>query len=385
MPPLLVDIHTHIYPPSYIDLLSSRKTTPYIHYPESAPSNPDPPPRLIILPTDDDPALPPSQRGRPINASYTSIDSKLAFMNTHSISTSIISLANPWLDFLPATTASSTASALNTDLDTICASHHPALYAFATLPLSAPIPDIVAEINRLPSLAQIKGVILGTTGLGTGLDDSALDPIWAALEETQLLIFVHPHYGLPSEVFGPRANESGHVLPLALGFPLETTIAFYRMYLVGVFERFPRLKVLLAHAGGAVPFLAGRVKSCIWHERRFVDEQGQMKGGRSLDEVLKSNVWLDGVVYSEVGVRAAVDTVGRGRVLWGTDHPFFPPIGGDGDGGGDENEGGEWWLSVKMNIDAVYDAFEGDVQEAEGILGRNAVTLLDLDIEDRPK
>ena len=196
---------------------------------------------------------------------------------------------------------------------------------------------------------------------------------------------MHPHYGLPSEVFGSRANESGHVLPLALGFPLETTIAFYRMYLVGVFDRFPRLKVLLAHAGGTVPFLAGRVKSCILHERRFVDENGKMKGGRSLDEVLKSNVWLDGVVYSDVGVRAAVDTVGKERVLWGTDHPFFPPVGGEGDGDGDENEEGKEWLSVKLNFDAVRDAFEGDVQQAEGILGRNAVSLLDLDIGDRPQ
>ena len=157
------------------------------------------------------------------------------------------------------------------------------------------------------------------------------------------------------------------------------------MYLVGVFERFSRLKVLLAHAGGAVPFLAGRVKSCVLHERRFVDEKGKMKGGRSLDEVLKSNVWLDGVVYGDVGVRAAADTVGEGRVLWGTDHPFFPPVGGEGDGSGDENEEGKEWLSVKLNVDAVRDAFEGDVQGAEGILGRNAVNLLHLDIEDRPK
>ena len=132
-----------------------------------------------------------------------------------------------------------------------------------------------------------------------------------------------------------------------------------------------------------MPFLAGRVKSCVLHERRFVDDSGKMKGGRGLDEVLKQNVWLDGVVYSDVGVRAATDVVGKERVLWGTDHPFFPPIGGNEDANRGEGEESKEWLSVKLNVDAVRHAFEGDVQAQEGVLGRNAVSLLDLDVGDR--
>ena len=370
MPPL-VDIHTHVYPPSYISLLASRTTVPYIHHPEPTSSSPTPPPRLIILPSDDDPSIPLAQRGRPVDSSYSSVTKKLAFMSQHRISTSVISLANPWLDFLPSNTALSTAQSINNDMAALCAAHPGKLFAFGTLPLSAPTEDIIVEIKRLASIPEIKGLILGTSGLGKGLDDARMEPLWAAIQEHRLLIFLHPHYGLPSEVFGPVQHDSGHVLPLALGFPMETTIAFTRMYLAGVFDRHRELKVLLAHAGGTVPFLAGRLESCVLHERAFLDEHGRLKERRGIWEVLKKNIWLDGVVYSAAGIKAAVNVVGKERVVWGTDHPFFPPITGGEDGGD--------WESVKTNVEAVREAFQKDEEGAQGVLARNAIELLGLD------
>lgn len=231
----------------------------------------------------------------------------------------------------------------------------------------------MAEIARLKHLPYIRGVIMGTSGLGRGLDDEALGPVWAALERAQLLLFLHPHYGLLESVFGPRAHEYGHVLPLALGFPLETTIAFTRMWLAGVFDAFSALRVLVAHSGGAVPFLAGRIESCVLHEREFRDAEGRERERRGVREVLRGNVWLDAVVYSEVGVRAAVEAVGRRRVLFGTDHPFFPPLEKD------EGEGEGEWASVRMNVEAVKRAFGGDEEGARMVLGENAVELLKLD------
>ena len=63
---------------------------------------------------------------------------------------------------------------------------------------------------------------MGTRGVGKGLDDLALDPVWAAIEKAGLVIFIHPHYGVDAKAWGD--NDNGHVLPLALGFPFETTI-----------------------------------------------------------------------------------------------------------------------------------------------------------------
>jgi len=62
---------------------------------------------------------------------------------------------------------------------------------------------------------------MGTRGIGKGLDDEALDPVWAAIEKAGLVVFLHPHYGVDGSAWGDK--ENGHVLPLALGFPFETT------------------------------------------------------------------------------------------------------------------------------------------------------------------
>ncbi|PWY67170.1 2-amino-3-carboxymuconate-6-semialdehyde decarboxylase [Aspergillus heteromorphus CBS 117.55] len=381
MPPLVVDIHTHVYPPAYMQMLRARKSIPYVHDPAEAT------PRLIILSSDDDPSIPIDQRGRPVDASYSDINVKLAFMRRHAINCSVISLANPWLDFLEPQEAQTWAERINDDLEATCARvNHAAdpdhskalheketLFAFGALPLSAPSPAIVvSEIRRLKTLPHLRGVIMGTTGLGKGLDDGRLDPVWGALQDTGSMLFLHPHYGLPDEAFGgPDAmNRYGHVLPLALGFPLETTIAVTRMLLAGVFDRFPRLKILLAHSGGTLPFLAGRIESCILHERKFTANGGEVPGPqRSVWDVLNTNIYLDAVVYSTAGLKAAVTAAGGAdRLLFGTDHPFFPPLGNDD----------EEWPSVTTNYKAIHAAFDADGDTAAGVLGGNAARILDL-------
>ncbi len=88
---------------------------------------------------------------------------------------------------------------------------------------------------------------------------------------------------------------------------------------------------------------------------------------RSLDQVLRDNIYLDAVVYSETSIRAAVEKVGVEKVLFGTDHPFFPPL----------EEGEQKWKSVFTNFDAVTRGQDGAGTGA--ILGKNAIELLGLE------
>ncbi|KAF8249590.1 amidohydrolase 2 [Wilcoxina mikolae CBS 423.85] len=369
--PIIVDIHTHVYPPSYISLLESRTTVPYIRtFPSSST------PRLIILPNEDSPSNPSTSHGRPIGPSYSSIPHKITFMNTHHITASILSLANPWLDFLPPSESPSAAQLINDDISSMCTAYPGRLFFFATLPVSAGTEACVAEVKRLKESGNkwVRGVVLGIGGMGAGLDDEKMDGVWKLLEEMGWTVFLHPHYGLPSGVYGPRQGEYGHVLSLSMGFPMETTIAVARMFLSGVFDRYTRLQFLLAHSGGTLPFLAGRLESCIVHDAHLKN-LGKLEERRDIWDVLKTNILLDAVVYSGVGLRAAVEASGGDRVLFGTDHPFFPPL--DREGEEEEKE----WLSVTTNYKAISDAFDGDKEKSAAVLGGNAMRLLKLEVK----
>lgn len=356
-----VDVHTHMYPPLLMEVLRSRQTVPYVRT-----FDPQIGERLLILPTEENSTS--TAKGRPIGAAYYDIKDKIAFMDRHNIDISVLSLANPWLDWVDASEAAGIAKGVNDDMEGMCAAFPGRLFFFGTLPLSASAEEVVGEVRRLKGLKHCRGVVMGTSGLGQGLDDAKLDALWRGLEEEGMVLFLHPHYGLPDEVFGPRASEYGHVLPLAMGFPLETTIAVTRMLLSGVFDRFPSLQVLLAHSGGTLPFLAGRIESCIAHDAHLM-KKAAAGGRRDVWNVLKKNVYLDAVVYSQVGLKAAIEASGKDRLMFGTDHPFFPPL---------EEEDGEW-LSVTSNVKAVKDAMGGQEEAVDEILGGNAVRVLRLE------
>ncbi|KAF0637173.1 hypothetical protein FPSE5266_01075 [Fusarium pseudograminearum] len=368
----VVDIHTHMYPPSYIQILESRSTIPLVRkFPQASD------PRLILLEaevkaleeaTRDPEAKPP---GRPLTSHYASLAQKVHFMDTHEIDISVISLANPWLDFLDPSESGSIAESVNQEFSRMCGEHPGRLFFFGTLPLTANLETILESIKSLPTLKYCRGVILGTSGLGKGLDDPDLLPIFEALARAELTVFLHPHYGLPNDVWGPRASaEYGHVLPLALGFPMETTIAVARMYLAGVFDKVPELRMILAHSGGTLPFLAGRIESCIMHDGQFLREGKLAKGRRTVWDVLKEQIYLDAVIYSEVGLKAAIQASGADRLMFGTDHPFFPPLTSD--------EQGEW-ESVSLNAEAVARAVGQGTGDCENVMGMNAVKILRLD------
>ncbi|KAF2216457.1 hypothetical protein CERZMDRAFT_81557 [Cercospora zeae-maydis SCOH1-5] len=361
MPPT-VDVHTHMYPPALMSVLRARKAVPYVRlFPDDVASGD----RLVILPAEETGST--TARGRPIGPEYYEVSEKIKFMDAHGIDISVVSIANPWLDWVDPSEAAAMARIVNDDVERMCREHHGRLYHFGTLPLSAAVEDVVEEVRRLKTLSYCRGIVMGTSGRGEGLDDPRLDPIWEAIEQQQLLVFLHPHYGLPSEVFGPRTGDYGHVLPLAMGFPLETTIAVTRMILSGIFDRFVDLNVLLAHSGGTLPFLAGRIESCIAHDAHLKKE-GKIEGRRSVWEVLKKNIYLDAVVYADVGLKAAIDASGADRIMFGTDHPFFPPL--------DEKE--DKWLSVTSNMSAIKAALKNDQATEQDILGSNAVRVLRL-------
>lgn len=248
----LIDVHTHMYTPKYMAILQKRTEIPKVRTIEGQD-------RLIILPGEENEKT--TLAGRPIGREYFSVDTKIAYMDRHNISHSIISLANPWLDFLEGVEAESVALELNDELQDICEQSKGRLFGFATLPVRNGAATL-REIERIKKLPHVKGVILGTPGAGKGLDHENMRAALHSIAQSNLTIFLHPHYGLGNDQY----HDTGHALFLALGFPFETTAAVSRLIVRGVLDEIPNLKLLVAHAGAALPSLIGRLDSCVAHD-----------------------------------------------------------------------------------------------------------------------
>jgi predicted TIM-barrel fold metal-dependent hydrolase len=297
-----IDVHTHVYPGRYIALLRARDAVPRI-------VTRDGQDRMLILPGED--ADSSTAVGRPIGSEYWDGARKLAFMDRHGIAVSVVSPANPWLDFLP--DAGSVATEINEDMEALCAASGGRLYGMGLLPVDPA--EAAAELGRIARLPHLRGAAIGTTGAGKGLDDPAMDPVWAAAEREGLMIFVHPHYGLGNEAL----VGYGHAVPLALGFPFETTAAVTRLILGGGFDRFPGLRMMVAHSGGVLPYLAGRLDACV-----AGDAHSPVRLRHPPSSYLRM-LYYDAISYQTPTLQLLISLVGPERIMFGTDHPFFPP------------------------------------------------------------
>jgi len=155
----------------------------------------------------------------------------------------------------------------------------------------------------------LRGVEVAASVGGRFLGDDAFEPFWAAAEETGALVFVHP------TTRGSSAPAE-HYLWNTVGNPLETTVTAAHLVMTGTLERHPGLKVLLAHGGGAILALRGRLT----HAHSF-QPQAQARLRESPEASLR-RLYYDTVVHDAALLRALVETVGADRVVLGSDHPF---------------------------------------------------------------
>jgi aminocarboxymuconate-semialdehyde decarboxylase len=164
-------------------------------------------------------------------------------------------------------------------------------------------PEQLVELMRD---GRLRGVEIPAVPGGTYLGDPRLAEFWAAAEETDALVFVHPSSrGLALPVM------EEHHLWNTVGNPIETAVSAAHMLGAGVLDTHPRLKVLLAHGGGALPALRGRLAR----------EQKIHPPGRDVGAAL-SRFLVDSVVHDVEVLRGLVDFFGAGRVLLGSDYPF---------------------------------------------------------------
>jgi aminocarboxymuconate-semialdehyde decarboxylase len=197
--------------------------------------------------------------------------------------------------------------AVNTGLAEFCAHDSGRLRWIAHVPLQAP--ELAAELLAEAAAAGALGAQIGTSVAGRPLADAGLDAFWAAAEEHDMPLMLHPAYN------NPHPGLEGYHLQNAIGNQLETTIAAERLIVSGVLDRHPRLRLLLVHGGGFVPWQAGRL-------RHAAIVRAELAGAPPNPYRYFGRILVDTITHDAAALRFLVERVGAENVVMGTDLPF---------------------------------------------------------------
>jgi aminocarboxymuconate-semialdehyde decarboxylase len=201
---------------------------------------------------------------------------------------------------------------LNDTLAAWCADNTDRFAWLASVPL-IDAAAAAAELERALGLGAC-GVIISSNVENTNLGELALDPFWRKAEALGLPVLIHPVLVGPA----PRAAKFG--LAQVAQYTFDTTLGVGSVLMSGVLDRFPRLKLVLSHGGGAYPYLAGRFD--IMHRR--MDRAAQGDVAANLPSAYAAQMAYDSIVHAPKALRFLIDVAGLDNVVLGTDYSFPP-------------------------------------------------------------
>jgi len=154
---------------------------------------------------------------------------------------------------------------------------------------------------------------------GAPLTAAAFAPVWQAIDALALPVLVHPT--APPGVREMQMNE--FQLTASIGFTFDTTMAVARMLYDGFFDRYPRLKIIASHGGGALPYLIGRLDQC------FRNIPACRTRTQSAPSSYLGRLFADTVVFTTQSLDLCLEVFGDDQVLFGTDYPHTigDPVG----------------------------------------------------------
>ena len=323
-----IDFHNHYYPPQYLEAI------------KQGPSN-------YRITTDDEgnPVLHSPGDYNVIVPGHRDIEYRQGVIEEAGVDMQVLTFTAPGTNLEEPERSVPLCRLVNDALIDIVRERGDHFTALATLPLNDPIATVV-EFTRAIDELGFPGVMLFGNVNGVPLHDARFEPLYHEANQRDAVFYIHPTYPV-----GVEAMQEFMLMPL-VGFMFDTTLAAAGLIFSGVVERFPRIRWVLAHLGGTIPYLAERLDRGF---RAFPECRQNIETPPS--ELLK-RFYYDTVNFDPACMKLAVEFAGADQILAGSDYPH--KIG-----------------SLSLMNEAIT-GLELTQAEKDGIRGGNAARLLSL-------
>ena len=236
---------------------------------------------------------------------------RIADMDAAGVDVAIVSLTTPSVYWADAALAATLARNVNDDMADRQAAWPDRIRFLATLPWqhgSAAIAELDYAVKR-----GAVGVFVGANIEGLSLTDASLATVWAEIDRRSLPVLLHP---APLPV-AESMDLIQYNLVQAVGFMCDTTIAVARMIFDGFFDTYPNLKLIAAHVGGTLPYIAGRLDACY----EFMEPCREHISERPSEYLRR--IAYDSIGYTKEAIALCIQVGGLDNVMFGSDYPHL--------------------------------------------------------------
>src|SRR5919109_2098580 len=289
----IIDFHNHYYPPEYVDALKAPETKSVVKVTYDAEGNP-----CLHYPGDYNILV----RG------HRDIEYRQRVLDEHGVTTGLVTFTTPGVHVEAPEIAVEWARTINDAFARVVRERRGRFAALATLPLNDPAAS-VRELERAMTTLGLPGAMVFSNVNHVALADARYDALWKKANELKAVIYIHP-----TDPAGVEAMLEYWLMPL-VGFLFDTTLAASKLVFSGVVDRYPDIRWVLTHMGGAIPYLAERLDRGY---RAFAECRANIS--RPPSECLRQ-FYFDTVNFAPAAVRLALDFAGHDPILAGGHYP----------------------------------------------------------------
>lgn len=230
-------------------------------------------------------------------------------MDEADVDVAVVSLTSPNVYFGPAEIQLKAAQIVNDEMAEAQARYPKRIRWMTSLPWEH-TELALKELERTTNNGAVAVMVLANIN-GRSLTDPLFAPVWQAIDDLALPVLVHPT--------GPAGAKdmdiAAYNLVASVGFMFDTSLAFARIFYDGFLDRYPNLKLIASHAGGALPFLVGRLDQC------FDNMDACKTATMTRPSRYMRRIYYDSVCFRQDALEMCVRAGGADRVMYGSDYP----------------------------------------------------------------